>query len=158
MTVVDLGAAPGGWSQWARPVLGRNGRLIALDILPMAPIEGVEFVCGDFREAEVLARLERLAAPGSVDLVLSDMAPNISGVDSADAAASSYLAELALEFAVRCLKRGGGLLVKAFQGAGYEAYLRGLRTQFGTVAVRKPRASRPRSREVYLLARDYGVL
>lgn len=158
ITVVDLGAAPGGWSQFARPLLGKNGRLIALDILPMEPLPDVEFICGDFRENEVLAQLESLAPPSSVDLVLSDIAPNISGVDAADAAASSYLADLVLDFSDQRLKRGGVLLTKMFQGEGYEAYVRTLRSKFGSVTVRKPKASRPRSREVYLLARNYGVL
>ncbi len=158
LTVVDLGAAPGGWSQFARPLLGKNGRLVALDILPMEPLPDVEFICGDFRENDVLEKLESIAAPASVDLVLSDIAPNISGVDAADAAASSYLADLVLDFSQARLKRGGMLLTKVFQGEGYEAYVRALRAQFATVTVRKPKASRPRSREVYLLARNYGVL
>ncbi|MDB5986814.1 MAG: rlmE [Nevskia sp.] len=158
LTVVDLGAAPGGWSQFARPLLGKNGRLIALDILPMEPLPDVEFICGDFRENDVLEKLETLTPPSSVDLVLSDIAPNISGVDAADAAASSYLADLVLDFSDARLKRGGVLLTKVFQGEGYEAYVRALRGKFATVTVRKPKASRPRSREVYLLARNYGVL
>jgi len=158
LTVVDLGAAPGGWSQFARPLLGKNGRLIALDILPMEPVPEVEFICGDFREDDVLAQLEALTPPSSIDLVLSDIAPNISGVDAADAAASSYLADLVLDFAEARLKTGGVLLTKVFQGEGYEAYVKALRGKFGTVTVRKPKASRPRSREVYLLARNYGVL
>ena len=158
ITFVDLGAAPGGWSQFARPLLGKNGRLIALDILPMEPLPEVEFICGDFRESAVLEQLEALVPPASIDLVLSDIAPNISGVDAADAAASSYLADLVLDFSEARLKRGGVLLTKVFQGEGYEAYVRALRSKFGTVTVRKPKASRPRSREVYLLARNYGVL
>jgi 23S rRNA (uridine2552-2'-O)-methyltransferase len=158
MTVVDLGAAPGGWSQFARPLLGPKGRLLALDILPMEPVAGVDFILGDFREDAVLRQMEALAGPQPVDLVLSDMAPNISGIEVADQAAGIYLAELALDFAGKHLKRGGSLLVKAFQGADFEAYLKSLRQAFGAVQVRKPKASRPRSREVYLLARNHGVL
>ena len=158
MTVVDLGAAPGGWSQFARPLLGPKGRLVALDILPMDPVPEVEFICGDFREESVLQQLEGLAAAQTVDLVLSDMAPNISGIDVADQAAAMYLAELALDFAVKHLKRGGGLLTKAFQGDGFEPYVKDLRGRFGGVQIRKPKASRPRSREVYLLARNYAVM
>ncbi|MBL6750726.1 MAG: 23S rRNA (uridine(2552)-2'-O)-methyltransferase RlmE [Nevskia sp.] len=158
MRVVDLGAAPGGWCQYARPLLGPAGQLVALDILPMEPVPGVEFIQGDFREAEVLGRLEALVPPASLDLVLSDMAPNISGIDVADQAAAMYLAELALEFADARLKPGGSLLVKAFQGDGYETLVKRLRGSFRTMQVRKPKASRPRSREVYLLARNHGVM
>jgi 23S rRNA (uridine2552-2'-O)-methyltransferase len=158
MTVVDLGAAPGGWSQYARPQLGKNGRLIALDILAMAPLPEVEFILGDFREAEVLEKLETLAPPNSVDLVLSDMAPNISGIDSADQAASIYLCELALEFALQRLKPGGAFIVKLFQGEGSEAFLKLVRSRFSSVQVRKPKASRSRSAEVYLLARNHRLV
>lgn len=158
MTVVDLGAAPGGWSQYARPQLGKNGRLIALDILAMEPLPEVEFILGDFREAEVLEKLETLAPPNSVDLVLSDMAPNISGIDSADQAASIYLCELALEFALQRLKPGGAFVVKLFQGEGSEAFLKLVRSRFSTVHVRKPKASRSRSAEVYLLARNHRLV
>lgn len=158
MTVVDLGAAPGGWSQLARPLLGPKGRLVALDILPMEPVPQVEFICGDFREDSVLQQLEGLAAEQSVDLVLSDMAPNISGIEAADQAAGVYLCELALDFARKRLKPGGSLVVKVFQGDGFEAYLKELRGHFGTVHIRKPKASRPRSREVYLVARNYAVM
>jgi 23S rRNA (uridine2552-2'-O)-methyltransferase len=158
MTVVDLGAAPGGWSQYARPQLGKNGRLIALDILAMAPLPDVEFILGDFREAEVLEKLETLAPPNSVDLVLSDMAPNISGIDSADQAASIYLCELALEFALQRLKPGGAFIVKLFQGEGSEAFLKLVRSRFSSVQVRKPKASRSRSAEVYLLARNHRLV
>lgn len=154
MTVVDLGAAPGGWCQIGRPMLGKNGRMIALDILPMEPVDDVEFICGDFREESVLRELEARVPPGTVDLVLSDMAPNLSGIDTADQAASIYLCELALEFAVVRLKPGGAMLVKAFQGEGFDAYLAMLRKTFRTVTIRKPKASRARSREVYLLARE----
>ena len=152
---VDLGAAPGGWSQYARPLLGGKGRLFALDILPMDSLPDVEVLCGDFREAEVLATLEAEIGDQGVDLVMSDMAPNLSGVDAADQASSIYLCELALEFAVAHLKPGGTFLVKLFQGEGSEAYLRAVRAVFPQVAVRKPKASRPRSREVYVLARNF---
>ena len=158
MTVVDLGAAPGSWSQYARPLLGPAGRLIALDILPMQPVAGVEFIEGDFREESVLVQLLALAPEGTVDLVLADMAPNMSGIDVSDQAASMYLAELAADFADSRLKPGGSLLVKAFQGSDYEAYVKRLRQSFGSVAVRKPKASRARSREVFLLARNHGVM
>jgi 23S rRNA (uridine2552-2'-O)-methyltransferase len=154
MTVVDLGAAPGGWCQIARPLLGKSGRMVALDILSMEPVDDVEFICGDFREESVLKQLEALVPPGSADLVLSDMAPNLSGIDTADQASSIYLCELALEFAVQRLKPGGAMLVKAFQGEGFDAYLTTLRKTFSSVAIRKPKASRARSREVYLLARE----
>ena len=158
MTVVDLGAAPGGWSQYARPQLGRHGRLVALDILPMDAVEDVEFICGDFRETSVLEQLEAVVPKHSVDLVLSDMAPNISGIDVADQASAIYLCELALEFAAVRLKPGGAFLVKLFQGEGSEAFLKLLRSRFKTVQVRKPKASRPRSPEVYLLARDHRLV
>lgn len=153
--VVDLGAAPGGWSQVARPLLGSRGQLFALDILPFEAIPGVDIIIGDFREDAVLHQLEARVGDQMVDLVLSDMAPNISGVDAADQAASIYLCELALEFAKAHLKPRGTLLVKAFQGEGFEAYLKAMREVFETVTIRKPKASRPRSSEVYLLARNF---
>lgn len=158
MTVVDLGAAPGGWSQYARPQLGKHGRLVALDILPMDPVDDVEFICGDFRETSVLERLEASVPANSVDLVLSDMAPNISGIDAADQAASIYLCELALEFAGQRLRKGGALLVKLFQGEGSEAYLKLVRSRFETMQIRKPKASRARSPEIYLLARNHRLV
>lgn len=153
--VVDLGAAPGGWSQWARPLLGAKGKLIALDILDMAPLPDVEFILGDFREESVLHRLEAALAGQAADLVLSDMAPNVSGIDAADQAGSIYLCELALDFARAHLKPKGALLVKIFQGSGFEDYLKMMRQTFELVTIRKPKASRPRSREVYLLARNF---
>ncbi|MBV8062551.1 MAG: 23S rRNA (uridine(2552)-2'-O)-methyltransferase RlmE [Nevskia sp.] len=158
MVVVDLGAAPGGWSQFARPLLGPKGRLVALDILPFEPIAGVEIIVGDFRENSVLEQLEGLAGERTVDLVLSDMSPNLSGIEVADMAAGVHLAELALEFADKRLKPGGNFLAKLFQGEGFDAYLRQLRGHFEAVQIRKPKASRPRSREVYLVARNYRVL
>lgn len=156
--VVDLGAAPGGWSQWARPQLGPKGRLIALDILPMTEIVDVDFICGDFREESVLRDLEARVGSQAVDLVLSDMAPNISGIDTADQASSIYLCELALDFARAHLKSKGAFVVKVFQGEGFEAYLKSVRQAFESVTIRKPKASRPRSREVYLVARNFRAV
>jgi 23S rRNA (uridine2552-2'-O)-methyltransferase len=153
--VVDLGAAPGGWSQYARPLLGDRGRLLALDILDMEPLPKVDFIRGDFREEPVLRELEARVGSHAVDLVLSDLAPNISGISTADQIASVYLCELALEFARAHLKPRGVFLVKCFQGEGFDDYLRKVRASFESVAIRKPKASRPRSREVYLLARGY---
>ncbi len=152
MVVVDLGAAPGGWSQMVREKLRDSGRVIALDILPMQGIAGVEFIEGDFREDAVLKRLEATVKGQEVDLVLSDMAPNISGVSDADQARAMHLAELAQEFAAVHLKSGGAFLVKLFQGRGFDEYLRGLRTAYSRVSIRKPKASRARSAEVYALA------
>ncbi|HEB95282.1 MAG TPA: 23S rRNA (uridine(2552)-2'-O)-methyltransferase RlmE [Sedimenticola thiotaurini] len=156
-TVVDLGAAPGGWSQMARRIVGDRGRVIALDILPMEPIPGVDFIEGDFREEGPLQALRELLGDGPVDLVISDMAPNVSGVSAVDQPRSIYLCELALEFAREVLKPGGGFLVKVFQGEGFDQYYRELRSSFRKVATRKPKASRPRSREVYLLAGNYKL-
>ena len=153
MTVVDLGAAPGGWSQYAAPLLGGKGRIIALDILPMDALPGVEFIQGDFREDEILALLAGMLAETRVDLVMSDMAPNISGMDAVDQPRSMYLAELAADFAAQVLVKGGDLLFKAFQGEGFDEFLRNLRGQYRKVLIRKPRASRPRSREVYVLGK-----
>jgi 23S rRNA (uridine2552-2'-O)-methyltransferase len=152
MVVVDLGAAPGGWSQLVRRDLGDSGRVIALDILDMPPLAGVEFIHGDFREPEPLSRLEALLAGAGVDLVLSDMAPNMSGVDAVDQARSMYLAELARDFADQHLKPGGTFLIKLFQGAEFDQYIRDLRKRYAQVKVRKPDASRSRSSEVYALA------
>lgn len=156
--VVDLGAAPGGWCQYARPLLGARGQMFGLDILPMEPVPGVTFIHGDFREDAVLLQLESQVGDQMVDLVLSDMAPNISGIEAADQAGSIYLCELALEFAKAHLKPRGTLLVKVFQGDGFDAYLQQVREVFESVAVRKPKASRPRSREVYLLARNFRAV
>jgi len=156
-TVVDLGAAPGGWSQMAQRIVGARGRVIALDILPMEPLPQVDFILGDFREAEPLVQLQSLLAGRSVDLVISDMAPNVSGMAAVDLPRAMYLCELALEFSREVLKPGGGLLVKVFQGEGFDQYIRDLRASFGRVVTRKPKASRPRSREVYLVAGNYNV-
>jgi 23S rRNA (uridine2552-2'-O)-methyltransferase len=155
---VDLGAAPGGWSQYAARILGRSGRIVATDLLPMDAIPGVEFVQGDFREESVLEAV--LAALGSdkVDLVLSDMAPNMAGIDAVDQPRSMYLAELALEFADRVLAPGGDALVKLFQGAGFDDIVREARRRFGRVMTKKPKASRTRSPEIYLLARQFGMV
>lgn len=152
MTVVDLGAAPGGWSQLVRQRLGDSGRVFALDILPMQGIGGVEFIQGDFRDEKLFDALMARLAGAPVDLVLSDMAPNISGIASVDQARAMELAELAADFAYKCLKPGGSFLVKLFQGRGFDEYLRGLRAGFERVTLRKPKASRARSREVYALA------
>jgi len=151
--VVDLGAAPGSWSQIAVERMNGAGLVIALDILPMEPIDGVEFLLGDFREDEVLERLEQALQGEPVDLVLSDMAPNLSGIGPSDQARSVHLAELALAFARDWMKPSGCLVIKVFQGAGFDDLLRDLRQAFRTVKVRKPAASRSASREVYLVAR-----
>jgi len=151
--VVDLGAAPGGWSQYAAHALGDKGRVIALDILAMEPLPGVEFLQGDFREDAVLASLLELLGGDAVNLVMSDMAPNISGMEAVDQPRSMYLVELATDFAATVLARGGDLLFKGFQGQGFDALLNDLRGQYRKVLIRKPKASRPRSREVYVLAK-----
>ena len=152
MVVVDLGAAPGGWSQYVRQALGDGGRVLALDILEMPPLAGVEFLHGDFREDAVLSQLETLLDGQRVDLVLSDMAPNMSGVDVVDQARAMHLAELAMEFADNHLRPGGAFLIKLFQGVGFDDYVRELRRRYDKVAIRKPAASRKRSPEVYALA------
>jgi len=157
MTVVDLGAAPGGWCQVAQPLLAASGKLLALDILEMEPIDGVVFIHGDFTEDEPLQALEEALEGQAVDLVLSDMAPNMSGMAPIDQAKAMYLAELALEFVREHLKPGGDFVVKLFQGTDFDGYVREVRSLFRKVQVRKPKASRPRSREVYLLARDRQV-
>ena len=153
MTVVDLGAAPGGWSQVLAPLVGTKGQVIALDILEMEPLRGVAVIRGDFSEQATLKLLEKQTGNRSIDLVVSDMSPNISGVGLVDRARSIHLAELALEFARDRLKPGGDLLVKVFQGAGLDEFRKELSIAFGSVAVRKPKASRDRSSEFYLLAR-----
>ncbi|HEX7815543.1 23S rRNA (uridine(2552)-2'-O)-methyltransferase RlmE [Dyella sp.] len=152
MRVVDLGAAPGGWSQLVRQRMGDTGTIIAMDILPMQGIGGVDFLQGDFREETVLKALEERLDGQKVDLVLSDMAPNMSGVALADQIRAMDLAELALDFSRHWLKPGGSFLIKLFQGAGFDDYLRSLRADFSRVTMRKPKASRARSREVYALA------
>jgi 23S rRNA (uridine2552-2'-O)-methyltransferase len=151
--VVDLGAAPGGWSQYAVQQLGDKGRIIALDILPMESLPGVEFLQGDFREDEALAALLKLLDGAKVSLVMSDMAPNISGMGAVDQPRSMYLVELAVDFAATVLGKGGDLLFKGFQGEGFDALLKDLRGQYRKILIRKPKASRPKSREVYVLAK-----
>jgi 23S rRNA (uridine2552-2'-O)-methyltransferase len=155
MVVVDLGAAPGGWSQVVAQHMAGRGRIIALDILPMPAIAGVGVIEGDFRDNNVLAVLEAALDGQPVDLVLSDMAPNMSGVAAVDQARAMELAELALEFARRQLGPDGDFLIKLFQGVGFDAYLRDLRRDFAKVTIRKPKASRARSREVYALATGF---
>jgi 23S rRNA (uridine2552-2'-O)-methyltransferase len=153
--LVDLGAAPGSWSQVAVAKLGSKGRVVAVDLLPMEPLPGVQFVQGDFREQEVLDALLVLLGGRKADLVISDLAPNISGIGVSDQARSMYLCELALEFARQCLKPGGSLLVKVFQGAGFTEFLAGMRKSFVKVGSRKPEASRGRSSEMYLLGKGF---
>ena len=155
--VVDLGCSPGGWSQVVRDLVGETGRVFALDVLPMDPLQGVTFIEGDFTEDESLQQLEQQLNGELVDLVLSDMAPNMSGTAVTDQAKAMYLAELALEFARAHLKPGGSLLVKLFHGDGFDVYVREVRTLFDQVNVRKPDASRARSREVYLVAQGLKV-
>jgi 23S rRNA (uridine2552-2'-O)-methyltransferase len=157
MKVLDLGAAPGGWSQYTTQIVGRKGRVVASDILPLDPLPFVEFVLGDFREDVVLAEILALLGEDKADLVISDMAPNMSGVDAVDQPRAIYLCELALDMAMQVLKPKGAFLVKLFQGDGSEAFMRDVRRSFKTVKVRKPAASRPRSREVYVLAQDFMV-
>lgn len=152
MVVVDLGATPGGWSQVAARQVGRGGKVIALDLLPLDPLAGVDFIQGDFREEVVLKQLEALLQGKHVGLVISDMAPNMSGVQSADLARAIHLAELAMEFALEHLKPGGSFLVKVFQGVGFEEFLKLMKSRFAKVVTRKPKASRDRSSELYLLA------
>ncbi|MFV2005013.1 MAG: 23S rRNA (uridine(2552)-2'-O)-methyltransferase RlmE [Gammaproteobacteria bacterium] len=164
MTVIDLGAAPGGWSEYCVKKLGKKGIMVALDILPMEPIDGVTIIQGDFREETVFDELMSVMSSGSIgnssesgraDLVLSDMAPNISGMGSVDMPRAYYLCELALDFARQVLKPGGVFLVKLFQGEGFEAYNKELKSSFSKVIMRKPKASRPRSREIYALATGF---
>ncbi len=159
LTVIDLGAAPGSWTQVIRQRLldkggALRGRIIALDILPMEPVADVEFVAGDFREQEVADRLSAALSGRKADLILSDLAPNLSGIAVADAARGMHLLELALEFARAHLKPGGAMLVKAFQGSGYSQFMAELKLKFGSVVVRKPAASRAESAEIFILARQ----
>jgi 23S rRNA (uridine2552-2'-O)-methyltransferase len=155
---LDLGAAPGAWSQYALKQVGRRGRVIATDILELPPLPGVEFVQGDLREPEVCEAVLALCPERGVDVLLSDMAPNLSGVDAIDQPRSMYLSELALELASRVLKREGTALIKVFQGAGFEELVRGARAQFATVKLLKPQASRSRSPELYLLAKAFAMV
>ncbi|MEN9896549.1 MAG: hypothetical protein RLZZ66_198 [Pseudomonadota bacterium] len=155
MNIVDLGAAPGGWSQLARQLMGKSGQLIALDILPIEPLEGVTTILGDFREESVLNALYMQLAGAPIHLIMSDMAPNMSGNKATDQARSIYLGELALDMAKTVLAKQGAFLVKLFQGDGFEAFHKEVQTAFTQVTIRKPKASRPRSNEVYILAKGY---
>jgi 23S rRNA (uridine2552-2'-O)-methyltransferase len=157
MTVLDLGAAPGGWSQIAAERVGRSGRVIALDILPMEALAGVEVITGDFTDDAVFAALLKSLGGRAVNLVMSDMAPNMSGMTAVDQPRTLYLAELARDCALEVLVAGGDLLVKLFQGEGVEAFTRDLRGRFERVKFAKPKASRARSRELYALARGFKL-
>ena len=157
MTVVDLGAAPGGWSQFAVEQVGDKGRVIACDILPMDPIAGVDFLQGDFREEAVLAALLERVGDAKVDVVMSDMAPNMSGTLAVDQPRSMYLVELALEMCKEVLAPNGSFVAKVFQGVGSEEYLKAVREVFKVVKVRKPDSSRARSREVYIVATGFKL-
>jgi len=158
MVVVDLGAAPGGWSQYAAKTLNGKGFVVALDLLPMDALTGVTFIEGDFREPGPLKALKDVLAGRPVDLVMSDMAPNMSGIDAVDQPRQLYLAELALEFSREVLRPGGVFLAKVFQGAGFDEYLRVVRREFEKVRMKKPPASRARSAEMYLLATGRRIL
>ena len=151
-TVLDLGAAPGGWSQVAVKITGKSGQVIANDILPIEEINGVNFIQGDFTEQSVYDVLMNLIKGSSIDIVLSDMAPNMSGQLSVDQPKSMYLADLAIDFALKILSRNGHFIVKVFQGDGFDEYVKKSRSIFRKVSIIKPKASRPRSKEVYLLA------
>ena len=155
MTVLDLGSAPGGWSQVAVALVGHSGRVIASDILPMDTIAGVDFIQGDFTEEEVFEQLLAALAGTPVDLVISDMAPNMSGLNAVDQPRSIYLVELALDMARQVLAPGGAFVSKVFQGEGFDELYRDTRESFDRVLTRKPKASRPRSREVYVVARGF---
>jgi 23S rRNA (uridine2552-2'-O)-methyltransferase len=157
MTVIDLGAAPGGWCQLVAKLIKPNGRMIAMDLLPMEPIEGVDFFQGDFSDESVIKDLFARLGGAKADWVISDMAPNMSGNESVDIPRSMYLSELALDFALHSLRADGGFLIKVFQGEGFDALLADIKRNFKTVAIRKPKASRDRSREVYILAREFKV-
>ncbi len=152
MVVVDLGAAPGGWSQYLIKIVGSRGRVIALDILPMDPLPGVEFIQGDFMAEETYAALMASVGSVGIDVVTSDIAPNLSGMREVDIPRAMYLAELAVDFAKQVLKPGGKMLIKVFQGEGFDSLMKTLRENFSVVKTRKPEASRSRSNEVYLLA------
>ncbi len=157
MTVVDLGAAPGGWTQYLAQKLDGRGTIIALDILAMDFLPGVDFILGDFREDAVLQQLIQLLPERGLDVVLSDMAPNMSGNIAVDIPCAMYLAELAFDFACKMLKPGGTLLMKIFHGSGFDSLIKEARQQFDRVTIRKPSASRSRSRETYLLAKGYNL-
>ncbi len=154
MTVIDLGAAPGAWSQYARRRVGSTGRIVASDILPMDSLSGVEFVQGDFREESVISQLLEKLGGQQADVLLSDMAPNLSGMDAIDQPRAMYLGELALDLCERVLKPGGSALIKVFQGAGFQELVTAARARFARVRFLKPEASRARSAEMYLLATE----
>ncbi len=153
MVVIDLGAAPGGWSQWAATKVGMSGKVFALDILPVEPFAGVSFIQGDFQKDEVYQQLMGALDGQNVDLVMSDMAPNMSGNKRVDIPKAMYLVDISVDLADQVLKVGGNLLVKVFQGEGYDVLIKVLRSKYQTVVSRKPKASRPRSKEIYLLAK-----
>ena len=155
MLIMDLGSAPGGWSQVAGKLVGEKGRVLATDILPMDAIKNVDFIQGDFTEEAVVNQILEALNGARPDLIISDIAPNITGIESADQGTSIYLVELALDMVRRVLKPKGNFVVKVFQGTGSDAYLKDVRTSFEKVSVRKPKASRPRSREVYVMARGF---
>jgi 23S rRNA (uridine2552-2'-O)-methyltransferase len=155
MLILDLGSAPGGWSQVAGKLVGAKGRVLATDILPMDPVKNVDFIQGDFTEEAVFNQILEALNGTKPDLIISDIAPNITGIDSADQGSSIYLVELALDMVRRVLKPKGNFVCKVFQGTGSDAFLKDVRTSFEKVSVRKPAASRPRSREVYLVARGF---
>jgi len=155
MSVVDLGAAPGGWSQFVAGKIGKHGRIIALDILPVEAIPGVEIIQGDFQDEQILNQVLQALEGKPVDLVLSDMAPNMSGTRVVDQTRAIYLAELALDMARLILKPGGAFVAKLFMGAGFEEYQKNARNSFSGLANRKPKASRDRSREVYLVGKGF---
>jgi 23S rRNA (uridine2552-2'-O)-methyltransferase len=157
MTVVDLGAAPGGWSQYVAKVVGEDGLVIACDILPMDPLAGVSFLQGDFREEKVLNALLNKIGGKNVDVVMSDMAPNMSGNDAIDQSKSMYLGELALDMCHQVLKKDGSFVIKVFMGEGFEPFMKELQKAFKKVKTRKPESSRARSREVYLVATGYKL-
>jgi 23S rRNA (uridine2552-2'-O)-methyltransferase len=153
--VVDLGAAPGGWSQVAADLVGPKGEVIAFDILEMDPLPGVTFIQGDFREDAALQLLEGVLDGRQLDLVISDMAPNVSGVTAVDQPRAMFLCELALDFCVQHLRPGGGFVCKVFHGEGFDQWMREVKSRFGRAVTRKPKASRANSREVYLVAGNY---
>ncbi|MDR3442189.1 MAG: 23S rRNA (uridine(2552)-2'-O)-methyltransferase RlmE [Legionella sp.] len=157
MTVVDLGAAPGGWTQYVTQRLQGHGRVLALDILPMDSLPDVDFVLGDFREDAVMQQLMDLIPVRSVDLLLSDMAPNMSGTTAIDIPRAMYLVELAFDFADKMLKPGGSMLIKIFHGSGFDDIVKQAKASFDRVVIRKPAASRARSKETYLLAKGYNL-
>ncbi len=153
--IVDLGAAPGGWSQVAHDLVGPKGKVIAFDILPMDELPGVTVIQGDFREDEALVKLDAVLDGQPVDLVISDMAPNVSGVAAVDQPRAMHLCELALDFCEQRLRPGGGFVCKVFHGEGFDDWMRQVKADFGRAVTRKPKASRPKSREVYLVAGNY---